>query len=469
MHLPKHPMILGAGPCGLCVGRNFVNDGIPVTHLEKQSSIGGLALTFEDEGYFFDLGPHNLHPKYEDIKTFLKNMMGDDMRQYDLSMEIIFREKRVKYPLKGIHVFKVLPFPVMVHSALNFLFARVMMFLSDPVRDETFQDWITNRFGKTLYNIYFGPYAEKAWKISGSEISGYVAKRRVPVLSLTDYIRRALKVDLKHKHSEDGTLDNFHLRKGVGRLSEQFGRDILKGKGRIVLNCDVLNVKGKNHRIESVKYQVGGETHEEQTDFLFSTIPLSGLIKVLDMDVPDEVREAAAALDFCAERLVFIKINNPKRDIPNLLYFSDVQVKFNRIYKFHDDCTPKGKSAICVEYTCDVGDEIWSAEPEKLYHYTTAVLANHNILSEKEIEGYAIRGIEHAYPRFRVGFERRTKTVLTYLSSIHNLITLGRQGLFSYANIDDVIHMAFRGYEALNTLHIKGIDYSDLFPRHINI
>jgi protoporphyrinogen oxidase len=228
MHLPEKPVILGAGPCGLCVGWNFVNDGIPVTHLEKQGSIGGLSLTFEDEGYFFDLGPHNLHPKYEDVKTFLRNMMGDDMKPYDLSMEIVFRKKRVKYPLKGIHVFRVLPFPVMVHSALNFLFARVMMFLSDPVRDETFEDWITNRFGKTLYNIYFGPYAEKAWKISGSEISGYVAERRVPVLSLTDYIRRALKTDLKHKHSEDGTLDNFYLRKGIGQLSERFGRDILK-------------------------------------------------------------------------------------------------------------------------------------------------------------------------------------------------------------------------------------------------
>jgi protoporphyrinogen oxidase len=218
-----------------------------------------------------------------------------------------------------------------------------------------------------------------------------------------------------------------------------------------------------------VKYQVDGETREEQTDFLFSTIPLSGLIKVLDMDVPDEVREAAAGLDFCAERLVFIKINNSRTDIPTLLYFSDPQIKFNRIYKCHDDCTPKGKSAICVEYTCDVGDEIWSAEPEKLYNYTTAVLVNHDILSEKEIQGYAIREIEHAYPRFRVGFENRMKTVLTYLSSIHNLITLGRQGLFSYANIDDVLRMAFRGYEALNTLHVKGIDYSDLFPQHINI
>lgn len=469
MRLPENPLIIGAGPCGLCVGWNFSNDNIPVTILEKQKAVGGLSLTFEDEGYLFDLGPHNLHPKYEDIKDFLVKMMGDDMKQYDLSMEIIFRKKRVKYPLHGIQIFTVLPPFTMMLASLNFLFARLRMFLSDPERDETFQDWITNRFGKVLYNIYFGPYAEKAWKIGGLEISGYVATRRVPVLSLTDYIRRALKKELKHKHTEDGNLDNFYLRKGVGQLSERFAEDIIKSKGRIILDSKILRVKGKNNRIESVVYEMDGTTYEEQTDFLFSTMPLSSLIELLDMDVPDEVCEAAQGLDFCAERLVFIKVNNENLNIPMLLYFSDPDIKFNRIFKFHKDCSPRGKTGICVEFTCNVGDDTWRAKPENLYDYSTRILVEHNILRRHDIDGYAIREVEHAYPRFRVGFENRMRTVLTYLSTFHNLITLGRQGLFRYANIDDVLHMAFRGYEALNTLHVKGIDYADIFPRHISI
>jgi protoporphyrinogen oxidase len=41
-----------------------------------------------------------------------------------------------------------------------------------PVKDErSFADWVSNRFGKRLYRIFFETYTEKVWGIPCSELS----------------------------------------------------------------------------------------------------------------------------------------------------------------------------------------------------------------------------------------------------------------------------------------------------------
>ncbi len=464
MPLPQKPVILGAGPCGLCLGWNFAQNGTPVLLLEKETAVGGLSKTVEDGGYRFDLGPHNLHPKYPDIKAFIQRLMGDHMRRYHPTFEIVFRGKRVRYPLSGIHVFKVLPLPTMLWAGLDFFMARLRIFFSDPRKDDTFEDWITNRFGRVLYGIYFGPYAEKAWKIKGSLLSDYVAKRRVPVLSITDYLRRAIKVDTKYKHTEDGNLDNFYLTQGAGQLSDVFATGIRQGGGRIETACQVRQIRCRDNQVTSVVYTRDGRTETVPTDFLFSTLPLPELVGLLDPPPPAPVLEAASTLDFCAERLVYVKIKRADFRIPTLLYFSDPKIHFNRVYKINAECVPPGRAAICVEFTCNRDDEIWNTPDSRLYDYTARVLGEHGVLRPEDIEGFAERRIEHAYPRFRAGFEKRMQTILQYLIAFPNLCTLGRQGLFSYANIDDVLRMAFQTFEHLNTLHTRGFIYESMLP-----
>lgn len=467
--LPVKPVILGAGLAGLGIAWNFAQDGIAPTMIEKDADRGGLAKTFVDDGFYFDLGPHNFFPKYPDIKEFVSNLMVDEMYQFYPTAKILFKGRLVTYPLKGVRVLTALAPREMIPATINFVYARTKMFFTEPKEDDTFQDWITNRFGGVLYNIYFGPYAEKAWKIPGSMISDYVAIRRIPVISIRDHVRRTLGWESKNKQPEYGDLDNHYFKYGAGRLPERLFEDS-KGSMGLLTRCEPVAIRGKKGRVESVTYRdADGRFHEMATDFLFSTIPLPDLIKIMDVDTPEDVKEAAAGLDFCAETLVYVKTKNDCKNIPSVLYFSDPEIKFNRLYNVGDwsrDCVPLGKSACCVEYTCNVGDGVWNAPPEELYEYTKRTLAEFGVIKEGDIEGFAIRRIEHAYPRFRVGFEDRLKKVFGYLSGIHNIITLGRQGLFSYANMDDVLHMAFRSYEAMNTMNVKGIDYYDLFPKY---
>lgn len=469
--LPEKPVIIGAGPAGLCVGWNLSLDGIPVTVLEKTNETGGLSLTFSDDGYSFDLGPHNIHTVYPDILTFLKKILKDDLYQHNPEVKIFFMNRLVSYPLKGIHTFKALPFVVVIPAGLSFLWARTKMFLRNPENDNSFESWIKNRFGRVLYNYYFGPYAQKAWKINASEISSYVAEMRVPILSLTDYIRGLFKKQPRKFHSEDWSqINHYYPRKGVGQITNYLAKGIIDNNGKIENNVEILSINGNDRRVESVTYKQNGEVKTIETDFLFSTIPINDFIKVLNLKVPEKVKKAASGLDYCSESLLYIKTSRPNVFDTSLTYFSDPKIKFNRVYEigsFSRECVPSGKSALCVEYTCNIGDAIWTASPEELFNDAIGVFERLGMLNRKETEGYLIRRITHAYPRFRIGFEEKLKKILDYLVSLEDVMTLGRQGLFCYANVDDVLHMGFRATEMLSTIRRKGIDYSELFPKYV--
>jgi protoporphyrinogen oxidase len=469
--LPEKPIIIGAGPAGLCVGWNLSLDGVQVTLLEKNKETGGLSLTFSDDGYLFDLGPHNIHTIYPDIITFLKKSLEDDLSQHNPKVQIFFREHFVSYPLKGIHVFKALPVIVVIPAGLSFLWARIKMFLRNPKNDNSFESWIKNRFGRILYNYYFGPYAQKAWKINASEISSYVAEKRVPLLSIRDYIRGMFKKQPQKFHSEDwAQIDHYYPRKGVGQITDYLTKGIVENNGRIENNVEILSIDGNGRRVESVTYKQSDEVRTIGTDFLFSSIPINDFIRMLNLDVPEEVKDAASGLDYCSESLLYIKTSRPNVFDTPLTYFSDPKIKFNRVYEvgsFSKECVPPGKSALCIEYTCNLEDSVWTASPEELFNDAIGVLEGLGMLDRKEVEGYLIRRITHAYPRFRIGFDERLKKILQYLSSLENVITLGRQGLFCYANVDDVLHMGFRATEMLSSISRKGIDYSELFPKYV--
>ncbi len=469
--LPEKPLILGAGPAGLCVGWNLTLDGMPVVILEKSNEIGGLSITFNDGGYLLDLGPHNIHTVYPDIITFLKKILRDDLYQHNPEVKIFFRERLISYPLKGIYVFKALPVTTVIPAGLSFLWARIKMFLREPKKDDSFEDWIKNRFGRILYNYYFGPYAEKAWKVNPSEISNYVAKKRVPILSLTDYIRGLFKKKPKNFHSEDWSqINHYYPRKGVGQITDFLAKGILDNNGLIENNSKIISVNGKDNRVESVTYEKDRATKTVETDFLFTTIPINEFIKLLTLNVPEDVREAADKLDYCSEVLLYIKTKIERVFETPLTYFSDPDIKFNRVYEvgsFCRECVPQGKSALCIEYTCNIGDRIWTAQPDDLLEDAMKVFENYGFLKRDKVEGYLIRKITHAYPRFRIGFEERLRKILNYLSTLENVITLGRQGLFCYANVDDVLHMGFRATEMLSTIKRKGIDYYELFPKYV--
>jgi protoporphyrinogen oxidase len=465
-------VILGAGPAGLCTGFNLVEKA-NVTILEKESYTGGLCHTFKKDDFAMDFGPHIIHTTKKDIIYFMKKILGEDIIQRTAKAQIYFNKKFVEYPIRGMKVLKILGPVKMVFACCGYLKARILLFLHCPKNDASFRDWIINRFGKTLYDIYFGPYAQKAWKIKDTEISAYIAKKRVPVVTLTDYIRSIINLKPKSFHPEDpASVDIYYPKYGVGQIPDFLKNSIIEKKGLIINNITVQQLTLFDNKFQFVRFIENGVEKEIPVDFLFSTVPINELISLITPAPPKNVLDAARNIDYCAEKILYIKVNKESVFEAPLVYFQDPNVRFNRIYGFKKHgpyCIPEGKEALCVEFTCSVGDEIWNASDEELYSEVLNVLEKIGVLNHKEVDSYFTKKVTHAYPRFRVNFEKNLEIIFKYLETIENGVTLGRQGLFCYANLDEVLHMGFKSVEFYNSIKYTGIDYQTVFKKYIHI
>src|SRR5690606_27734481 len=59
--------------------------------------------------------------------------------------------------------------------------------------DLDFESWVTRRFGRTLYRLFFGQYTEKAWGMPANQISADWASQRITLLNLWDTIKKSLR------------------------------------------------------------------------------------------------------------------------------------------------------------------------------------------------------------------------------------------------------------------------------------
>ncbi|NPV85252.1 MAG: NAD(P)-binding protein [Anaerolineae bacterium] len=471
-------VVLGAGPAGLCAAWNLVKDGHHVIVLEREPVCGGQAITFEKDGYRYDLGPHNIHSRHASITEFLGRNLGDQFIEWKLRAQLYFHRKRIDYPLVGLQVLKSLPPLTVVACGISFFASRVRSLFVPGFRDDgTYERWIVNRFGRRFYNIFFGPYSQKAWGIKPSELSDVVAIKRVAVRSITELLL-AIVFRKEKLHLENPRLiKNYYPRCGVGTIIDFFTRDILRDGGKILTGCEVVKIHLNGNHIDGLTYRNQGQEHfldfaaDHNNWHVLSTIPINDMVLMMGDQAPSAAAEAARGLDFTSEVFLYLNINKP--DVFNipLLYFGELEFPFNRIYDvglFSRDMVPPGKNAVCIELTCGYGDETWRMSADQIFEKCITALEKHHLLQRSQIEGYHIRRLQHAYPRFRVGYQKKVGNILQFVKGIDNLMTFGRQGLFSYANVDDVIWMGFEVAKYLRYRDRISLSLNELLPDYVD-
>ncbi len=458
MSIKPKIVVLGAGPGGLCAAWNLVQEGYDVVVLEKGSVCGGQSITFQKGDYKYNLGPHNIHSRRKSVINFIKKNLGDEFITHRYFSQIYFRGKRINYPLEGMDVLRSLSAWTALECALSFVWTRILSCFIPSYQDNgRYETWIINRFGKKFYDIYFGPYSEKVWKIPPREISDIVAKKRIAVTGLVELVR-SIFFKKQNYHPENPRLnDNYHPKQGVGQIIDFFVDGIVKNGGKIITNASVDKIVVDKNSVQQVHYSENGV--KKQIDCrvtpakILSTMPINELILMLDGPVPAEVKTAAEGLDFVSE--VFLYLNVKKTDIFEvpLLYFSEPEFPFNRVYDigmFSREMVPTGKNALCLEVSCNYNDETWNIDEKTLFEKCMIPLEKHGLLQREEVEEYHTQRLKHAYPRFRMGYEKKLETILNYMDTVPNLLTFGRQGLFSYTNVDDALWMGFEIAKQVN-------------------
>ena len=425
--------ILGGGPAGLTGAYTLGLRGKRAQVFEADGMVGGLAKTIEFNGYRFDLGGHRFFTKLKPIQRLWEEVMGEDFMTRPRMSRIYYQGKYFDYPLTSKDVIARLGIWESVLCALSYLWSM----RKRKSKAETFEEWVTVRFGRRLYDAFFRSYTEKLWGIPGSEIRSQWAAQRIKDFSLWKALLNILGLK---RRSVTTLIEEFRYpRLGPGQMWERFQDRVEELGIPVVLKHRVETIRREGNRVTGILVRSNGDVYELAVDSILSSIPLSEVVLRMDPPAPPEVQEAARKLryrDFC---LVALMTTEEEPFPDNWIYIHDPGTRAGRVQNFgawSPDMVVPGTTCLGVEYFCFEGDDIWELPEEQAVELAKNELARIGLIDpEKVVDGVKVR-VPKAYPMYDRNYVECVEVIQHYLADFDNLQVCGRNGLHRYNNQD---------------------------------
>ena len=431
-------LIIGAGPAGLSCGYELAKAGIEVEVYEASPFVGGMARSFDLWGQRVDMGPHRFFSREKHINEFFTTLVKDDYTLVNRLTRIYYRNRFFHYPIKLFNVLKNLP-PTTIFLIL-WEYLRVKMF---PIKNPTtFEEWVSNRFGRKLFEIFFKHYSEKLWGIPCSKIDADWAAQRIKSLSLWEALFSAIFGNRGNKHKT--LLDQFaYPNNGTGTIYERASEYITSHGGKVNLQTPVKRViQDASGKVTGIGLKDGSIV---TADRVVSTMPLTLMVKGLQ-NVPVDVVQAAEKLYFRNTILAYLEVDSLDLFSDNWIYVHSPEVKHGRITNFRNWSKQlyrdKKTTILCMEFWAFDNDPIWKDQDENIaelakkeIHLLKLVPAETKILN-----AYVLR-VPRCYPVYETGYQVNLKKVENFLDTVESLIPIGRYGAFKYNNQDHSILM----------------------------
>ncbi|NIX14437.1 MAG: NAD(P)-binding protein [Candidatus Dadabacteria bacterium] len=431
----KKVIIIGGGPAGLTAAYELNKHGIRSEVFEKDDIVGGISRTVNYKGYRFDIGGHRFFTKVKVVQDMWDEVLENEFLLRDRLSRIYYKRKFFSYPFEvknavfGLGIFNSMTI------VLSYLKAQIF-----PIKPEnTFEHWITNRFGYRLYKIFFKTYTEKVWGIPCSQISSEWAAQRIRGLSLFSALKNALlKQPAANKDVIKTLINSFHYPKlGPGMMWEKVRELVEQGLSTVHINSGVDKIYWEDGKIVSIFS--GNKQSVQGTDFI-SSMPIRELIAKLDPAVPKEIIEASKKLNY--RDFITVALIIDKKDIfkDNWIYIHDPAVNVGRIQNFKNWSPfmvpdPK-KTCLGLEYFCFEDDNFWSMSDEKLIELAKEELQVLGFATKSQIIDGTVVRMPKAYPVYDDEYKAALNTVKGFLANISNLQLVGRNGMHKYNNQD---------------------------------
>jgi protoporphyrinogen oxidase len=431
-------IIIGAGPAGLAAAYELVRGGRHVRTVEKDELVGGISRTVNHRGYRIDIGGHRFFTKVPEIQDFWEEMLGDDFLERPRLSRIFYRNRFFDYPLKPINALRGLGPWEALRVGASYLRARVV-----PHPDErSFEEWVANRFGQRLYEIFFKTYTEKVWGIPCSEISADWAAQRIKNLDLVKAVRNALLGSRGGGEVITTLIDRFHYpRLGPGMMWERCVERLAAMGAPVELRRRAAALHHRDGRITAVDLQdSAGEVESIEVDQVISSMPLQETIRTLDPPPPAEILAAADRLRYRDFLIILVIVDRPEVFPDNWIYVHSPDVVMGRIQNFKNwspEMVPDpAMTSLGLEYFVNVGDELWTAEDGELVELGVRELATLGLVEETEVVDGAVVRMPKAYPVYDGNYRDSVATLREYLGEFANLQVIGRNGQHRYNNQD---------------------------------
>ncbi len=432
-----HVVVVGAGPAGLTAAYQLAKQGVAVTVVEASDAVGGISQTAQYRGYRFDIGGHRFFTKIRPVEELWEEVLGDELISVPRLSRIVYNGKYFDYPLKARNAL----FGLGLWNTIKILasYARAKLFPS-PV-EENLEQWVTNRFGKLLYSIFFKTYTEKVWGIPCTEIRAEWAAQRIQGLSLWRAILSA--TGLNRRSNDIKTLiDEFkYPRLGPGQMWELCRDRVVEMGGTVLMrhavtSIDLVDDKG----VAAVRCATPVGERRIACDHVISTMPVRNLVHSLAPSVPPDIAGAANGLKYRDFLVVALIVDQESLFPDNWIYVHTQGVKVGRIQNFNNwsraMVPDAGRTCLGMEYFCFEGDGLWTSRDDDLVRLAASELATLGLANgARVVDGTVVR-MPKAYPVYDAEYREHLDAVRTYIDPIPNLHTVGRNGMHKYNNQD---------------------------------
>ena len=431
---------VGAGPASLTAAyelQKLSNQHVP--HLfEAGRQVGGIARTEIHEGYRFDIGGHRFFTKVPEVEAIWEEVMGDDFITVPRLSRIYYRGRYFDYPLKFFNALKNIGPTEAVRIVASYMWWRAR----PHPEEETFEQWVVNRFGLRLYNHFFRSYTQKVWGIPPNQIRSDWAAQRIKDLSLL----RAVTNALGFASSSTSLIEEFkYPRLGPGMMWERIADQICDKGGSAELDCRAVRLLRQENCVTAVEIErtdARGEVSREvvMADHFVNSAALRDLLPMFDPPPPDSVMKAAARLNYRDFLIVTLILDRPDPFPDNWIYIHDPDVTVGRIQNFRawsSEMIPNRKHAsIGMEYFCNHTDPIWAMDDTALRDMAARELDILGLADKAEVIDSAVIRQHKAYPVYDAEYQAALNTIREWLDQLENFQTIGRNGLHRYNNQD---------------------------------
>jgi protoporphyrinogen oxidase len=450
----KTVAILGAGPAGIAAAYFAQLQGYRPLLIEQKSYVGGKGASQQMGEFILDFGPHAYHPKSSEIDAMIQSHAGDDYLCIQVNMGLMLCGKNMRYPFQFGEALTKLKLKLLARILLDYLLMRLRrIFFPKPLR--SFRDWGVAQYGYTLYNLCFGHYTERVWKITADHISVELAERKLPKFTLWGVLHDAFSRKSKlHEHILSNELGYHKL--GMGAVYEKIVENIVAKGGQLFLNSSVIQVGFSNDKTVHHLTVTGEKTISIPVDYVVSTIPLPQLMQTLQA-ASSSADSLPRCVDFRSIRLVYVTLNKPRFSDKHWIYLVDADFHFHRISEQKNlsvACCPENRTVLTMEISCALDDPMWNWTADQFRPFVQQDLQRLGMVSDN-IESISVTSLCDAYPIYTTGFEEHLEECFRWLNGFPNVISTGRQGLFLDIDMHDAMHL---GKTALNYLFERKVD-----------
>lgn len=426
--------------------------GFKVIVVEKESEVGGLCRTTNYKGFNFDLGGHRFISKNQELVGKILALMGNELLIAKRKSVIKSVDREFDYPLSINNIIKNVPMGILIKCITDYLKSSIIRKVSTP-SDFSFEQWVVNRFGQRLYDLFFKSYTEKLWGIPPSELSSDWASERISLLSLWDAVGAGLPRPCSSKKDSPRTYSKmfYYPKNGIGQIFTSMAEEIKRRGGSIILNANAEKVVTEDKEAKSISIRKDDKTVVIDCDFVISTIPLTDLVSSLYPSVPESrIVDSVHKLRFRSLRFMNILIDMQDISENTWMYIPDERYIMTRIQEPRRRSpfnAPEGKTSLMLEIPCNFGDGIWNAPERDIYTRCLDDLASMGIHIKGRVIDYFSTWAKNAYPVYSPDYKTHVNNVLDFIGRYENITTCGRQGIFKYMFMDQAMEMGITAAE----------------------